>query len=801
MTPTFHPARALRRRRPWPLFLALFLALAAPASAATWTVQNGDLYRDGQRVVLKGINWFGMETETRAPHGLWTSRTLDSFLAQIDDLGFNAIRLPLSPETIRPGYPVDGYATPYAATGREMLRVVLEAAEGYGLDVLLDLHRINPNSDALPGRFDVDGYTTADWIADLTSLAELAGDYDNVIGIDLLNEPYALTWSQWSGYASQAGQAILDVNPDLLVFVEGVGNASPTGGYGANWGGNLYEAGPIAGIPASKLVFSPHAYGPSVAAQGYFNDPSFPANMPGIWDTLFGHLFGDYAVVPGEFGGTYVGADATWQDAFADYLVDRGADGYFYWSLNPNSGDTGGILADDWTTLVQPKIDLLDDLNAGLGSGGGGGGSNADPVASFTASATSGPAPLAVSVDASGSTDADGDALAFAWDFGDGATATGVTASHTYASAGSYTLTLTVTDGAGGSDQATRTVSVTSGGGGGGDGIPLAVRARGTSGTESISLTVGGTTVASWTLSTGYQTYTATTTDASGALRVAFTNDASGRDVQVDYLVVDGETRQAEAQAVNTGVWQDGACGGGNGLSEWLHCNGYIDFGSADSSGGGGGGGGGEPGTGLAVTYTITNEWSGGFGASVTIANGGTTAVDGWTLGFRYAAGTSISSLWNGTLATSGTQYTVTPVGWNAQIAPGASVSFGFNGTYSGTRSGFLDCTINGDPCAQAAARQVATDDAPDGGLVLETPAPNPVASRTAIRYALPEATDVHLAVFDALGREVAVLADGRQSAGSHTAVWEPGALPPGTYLVRLDGDGASQTRRVVVLR
>ncbi|UII29534.1 T9SS type A sorting domain-containing protein [Fulvivirga maritima] len=58
-------------------------------------------------------------------------------------------------------------------------------------------------------------------------------------------------------------------------------------------------------------------------------------------------------------------------------------------------------------------------------------------------------------------------------------------------------------------------------------------------------------------------------------------NDASGRDVQIDYIVVDGVTVQSEDQVTNTGVWQDESCGGS--YSEWLHCGGYIDYGAFEA--------------------------------------------------------------------------------------------------------------------------------------------------------------------------------------------------------------------------
>lgn len=102
----------------------------------------------------------------------------------------------------------------------------------------------------------------------------------------------------------------------------------------------------------------------------------------------------------------------------------------------------------------------------------------------------------------------------------------------------------------------------------------ITVRARGTTGSESIQLRVGSTTIGTWTLSTSYQNYVAS--GGSGAVSVHFTNDNGTRDVQIDYLQFNGTTYQAESQSTNTGVWQNNSCGGS--FSEWLHCNGYIQF-------------------------------------------------------------------------------------------------------------------------------------------------------------------------------------------------------------------------------
>ncbi len=109
------------------------------------------------------------------------------------------------------------------------------------------------------------------------------------------------------------------------------------------------------------------------------------------------------------------------------------------------------------------------------------------------------------------------------------------------------------------------------------DAQTITLRARGVAGTEHINLKVAGATVAQWTLTTSLKDYTYTGS-ASGDIQVQYDNDASGRDVVVDYLRVNNEIRQAENMRTNTGLYANGSCGGGS-YSETMHCNGYIGFG------------------------------------------------------------------------------------------------------------------------------------------------------------------------------------------------------------------------------
>ena len=94
-----------------------------------------------------------------------------------------------------------------------------------------------------------------------------------------------------------------------------------------------------------------------------------------------------------------------------------------------------------------------------------------------------------------------------------------------------------------------------------------------------------------------------------------------------------------------------------------------------------------------------------------------------------------------------------------------------------------------------------AEGDARVAGLALDPPRPNPAADRTQVTFRLAAPADVRVAVYDVLGREVAVVADGPRGAGAHGVAVGTAGLPAGVYVVRLDADGAAVTRRFTVAR
>jgi hypothetical protein len=100
----------------------------------------------------------------------------------------------------------------------------------------------------------------------------------------------------------------------------------------------------------------------------------------------------------------------------------------------------------------------------------------------------------------------------------------------------------------------------------------------------------------------------------------------------------------------------------------------------------------------------------------------------------------------------------------------------------------------------------LAVGDGNAAALAFAAPSPNPARGATTLRYSLAQAGHVRLAVFDASGRRVRMLADAAQEAGAHEAAFELAddagrALPPGLYLARLEAAGRVITRRIAAVR
>ncbi|MBO3743259.1 cellulase family glycosylhydrolase [Actinoplanes flavus] len=394
--------------------LTAAVVTAPPASAATGGTGTGYLHTSGNKIVdstgatvrLTGINWFGMETDNKTFHGLWSSNPWRGQLDTMASLGYNTLRIPFSDDALKTGATATGvndFVNPdlVGLSPLQILDKVVAYAGTKGMRVILDRHR--PTAAGQTPLWYTAAVPESTWIADWKALAQRYAGNTTVIGADLHNEPHAegtnpaatgACWGcgdtarDWRLAAERAGNAILSVQPNWLIFVEGV--SCPSGGLSnvwdgdtSNdedcgwWGGNLSKAGayPVRLNVANRLVYSPHEYATSVYHQAWFDDPAYPANMPAIWDKYWGYLYKQNIapIMIGEFGTTLASdIDRVWLQNLMAY-TGTGVNGmsFTYWSWNPNSGDTGGIANDDWTTVNQAKQAILQPYLIAPVAGGG----------------------------------------------------------------------------------------------------------------------------------------------------------------------------------------------------------------------------------------------------------------------------------------------------------------------------------------------------------------------------------------------------------------------------------------------
>lgn len=414
-------------------FIAIMMAVLVSVSCATSIntaisqrgnngAYNHNAY-DYNANRLTGVNWFGFETAAFVPHGLW-ARDYKSMIKQIKDLGFNCIRIPWCDAmlTENPDYtkiqinmwgkdPYTGETnmnTDLAGlTALQVMDKIINQANTLGLKIILDNHSHNPDGYREETLWYTTNCSENQWISNWITVVNRYKTNPAVIAVDIKNEPHGglmgqgmkppASWgydvpgygvTDWYKAAEKCSKAILDINPNLLIIIQGVQEYNNTSNYW--WGGNHMGvlSKPITNVPKSQLLYSVHEYGPEVNPQPWFDDPTFPDNMPGVWDAYFGFIIKQNiaAIYFGEFGIKEESATNTSSIAykwFTKFLTTYGRKtSWTYWSWNPNSGDTGGILKDDWLTVNTAKYNLIKPYLAAAA----GGGSSASSAMSSSAS-------------------------------------------------------------------------------------------------------------------------------------------------------------------------------------------------------------------------------------------------------------------------------------------------------------------------------------------------------------------------------------------------------------------------------
>lgn len=387
--------------------------------------------KDGNEVWLTGANWFGFNCIERFPHGLW-SADIDVMLSTIADHGINCLRLPVATELLMdwqdgvddsdkisinpkdsPDYSFNpDFCRPDGScmSSLEIFDVIAQKCKKYGIKIIIDIHSpalhnsghvynvwyYNPSAgDCDNCAVTADGVkiTTEIWQDTLVWLADRYKNDDTIIAYDLKNEPHGkgqegaagAKWddstdlNNWAYASTQCALAIMEVNPNALILIEGIEQYPKEGKvwgqpdsltdppyYPGWWGGNFRGAReyPInLEQYQSQLVYSPHDYGPGVYNQTWFNkDFTTQTLLDDYWYDTWAYLNAEdiAPLLMGEWGGFMDGAEnEKWLNLLRDYMIDNHIN-HTFWCINPNSGDTGGLLDYSFTNWDVEKYTLFE---------------------------------------------------------------------------------------------------------------------------------------------------------------------------------------------------------------------------------------------------------------------------------------------------------------------------------------------------------------------------------------------------------------------------------------------------------
>lgn len=373
-----------------------------PPATGSYTTLNGNIVDSAGKVIaFKGVNWFGFNNGNHVVNGLWSS-DFDTMLGQIKSLGFNAVRLPFSFDfVLDPSIKPNGISTYCGSTpcnadvpqdsALHTFQWVVKKFTDNGIYVLVDDH------------YEDDTYVNnqTDWIKGWQQVATMFKS-NPMVGYDLYNEPdsHGINWEDGIALGVSfinAMDAIYAIDPNKLIFIEGTAQNA----LGSNWGDGFatdnatisqgisnpknFFTSLLATPYLNQIVISPHMYGPDGTNNGG-PDHSNPDIAFPVWARLHGYLLNNYSSVNntsksgfcinsnchvfpiaiGEFGGKfdindpYYKQDTATMINIANFMNKLSLNpSWFYWDWNPNSGNTGGILKDNWKTIDCNKVNYL----------------------------------------------------------------------------------------------------------------------------------------------------------------------------------------------------------------------------------------------------------------------------------------------------------------------------------------------------------------------------------------------------------------------------------------------------------
>jgi endoglucanase len=325
----------------------------------------------GHGVRLTSVNWYGFDQKEFVVGGL-DHAPLATIVSEIVVLGVNSVRLPWANEMLEHDSVVANYAVKAnpqfkGKRSMEIMDGVVDALAKAHIMVILDNHM--SRADWCCSEKDGNGlwsnaeYPESKWLSDWRIIVRRYKHERWVIGADLRNELRSgAAWGgtdpklDWHAAAERCGDAVLEVNPRLLIIVE-----SPD--YSTNFTG--FDKLPVRLKIADRLVYSPHAYAPSDHVFSNYDE------LKQVYDARAGFLLHAKPSVPlwvGEFGTCQTldcVANSDWFRLFVRYLKENDL-AWSYWALNgtQSSGEgrkydtveTFGLLSPAYRQVGAPKI-------------------------------------------------------------------------------------------------------------------------------------------------------------------------------------------------------------------------------------------------------------------------------------------------------------------------------------------------------------------------------------------------------------------------------------------------------------
>lgn len=363
---------------------------------------NRILDSSGKQVWLTGVNWFGYNTGTNTFDGLWAC-DLNTSLQAIADHGFNLLRIPISAELIlqwKSGNIPDANfnnATNFYLVGMDSLEIfdyVVGQCRANGIKIMIDIHSAKTDSMGhMANLWYNESVSTEQYQEALVWMAGRYAKDDTIIAYDLKNEPHGKPYednkaiwngskdeNNWKYVAEQTALKVLEANPNVLIMVEGTEiypiDIKTNGDYSSTndadyyfnwWGGNLRGVAdyPInLGKYQNKLVYSPHDYGPAVYQQPWFySGYDYDSLYKDCWheNWLYIHEDKTAPLLIGEWGGYMTEPNLTWMTHMRTLISEYHLN-HTFWCFNANSGDTGGLVKDDFVTWDEEKYGFVKEV-------------------------------------------------------------------------------------------------------------------------------------------------------------------------------------------------------------------------------------------------------------------------------------------------------------------------------------------------------------------------------------------------------------------------------------------------------